>query len=59
MNQESFYVEALLKAEEQANRIIKDAQKERDKKIKEARVAADHEIARYRDEKEKEKEYKL
>lgn len=38
---ENWAVDELLKAEEEANNIIKNAQKEREKKIKEAKVAAD------------------
>ena len=38
---ENWAVDELLKAEEEANAIIKNAQKEREKKIKEAKVAAD------------------
>ena len=49
---ENWAVDELLKAEEEANQIIKNAQKEREKKIKEARVAADQEIAIFRREEE-------
>ena len=34
-------VEELLKAEEQANNLIRNAQKEREKKLKEARISAE------------------
>ncbi|CAD8060283.1 unnamed protein product [Paramecium primaurelia] len=49
---ENWAVDELLKAEEEANAIIKNAQKEREKKIKEAKVAADQEIAVFRREEE-------
>ncbi|CAK77715.1 unnamed protein product (macronuclear) [Paramecium tetraurelia] len=49
---ENWAVDELLKAEEEANNIIKVAQKEREKKIKEAKVAADQEIAVFRREEE-------
>ncbi|CAD8058605.1 unnamed protein product [Paramecium primaurelia] len=49
---ENWAVDELLKAEEEANNIIKTAQKEREKKIKEAKVAADQEIAVFRREEE-------
>ncbi|CAD8070310.1 unnamed protein product [Paramecium sonneborni] len=49
---ENWAVDELLKAEEEANSIIKTAQKEREKKIKEAKVAADQEIAVFRREEE-------
>lgn len=49
---ENWAVDELLKAEEEANAIIKNAQKEREKKIKEAKIAADQEISIYRREEE-------
>ena len=45
-------VEELLKAEEQANNLIRNAQKEREKKLKEARISAEQEINIYRKEEE-------
>ncbi|EGR28889.1 vacuolar ATP synthase subunit, putative [Ichthyophthirius multifiliis] len=45
-------VEALLRAEEKANTIIQNAQKEREKKLKQARSAADQEINKFRQEME-------
>ncbi|KAM3139467.1 hypothetical protein pb186bvf_008492 [Paramecium bursaria] len=50
---ENWAVDELLKAEEEANQTIKQAQKEREKKIKDAKVAADQEIVIFRQEEEK------
>lgn len=48
MSMETHAVDDLLKAEQEANLIIKNAQKERDQKIKQAQISAEQEISIYK-----------
>ena len=49
---ENWAVDELLKAEEEANTIIKNAQTERDKRLKEAKISAEQEINLFKKEEE-------
>lgn len=52
MADQNWAVDELLKAEEDANNIIREAQRDREKRLKEAKHAAEQEISLYKKEKE-------